>query len=133
MKLFTVILLLCTLLFADYDEHEHGEYEYKKHHLPLDMRYLHLDQKQLKEVKDVIKTFRREYRLFHQKKESTQKEISTLFLSEKFDTEKFIRLSTELNRYSAGMQAKFFSRMHKILTTKQRKRFIHYMEEWEVE
>ena len=50
-----------------------------------------------------------------------------------FDTGEFVRLSTALDQRAVEIQAKFFSEMYQVLTPYQRKRFVKYMEEWEVE
>jgi len=124
----TLFLLLTTLLFADSDRHE-----YKEHHLPLDMGYLHLTSEQHAQAKTIVKTFKHDYKEFHHLKKETSEAVAALFRAEKFDTAEFIRLTTDLNERGAEIQAEFFSRMHAILSPVQKKRFAEYMEEWEVE
>lgn len=128
MKLLYIFLFLVTLVVADSDKHE-----YEEHYFPLDMNYLELSEKQHKQVKKIIKEFRHEYKDFHSKESSVHQKISQLFLEKEFNTEKFIRLSSDLNEQSIQIQAKFFSQMHMLLTPDQKKRFVKYMQEWKVE
>ncbi|MDA3945501.1 MAG: Spy/CpxP family protein refolding chaperone [Helicobacteraceae bacterium] len=128
MRLLTLLLLLATLLFADSDK-----YEYKERHLPLDMHYLELTHKQHDQAKSIVRTFKHEYKEFHHLKKETREAVSKLFLAETFDSAEFIRLTSALNHREAEIQSELFSRMHGILTPSQKKRFVNYMEEWEVE
>lgn len=129
------VLLLCLVfvlvLFGDHDEYD--EHRYEKYHLPLDVSYLDLDSQQYKQIKHIVKRFKHQHKEFHEKKEKSRKKISRLFLSEDFDKEEFIRLSNTLKSISVEIQANFFVEIHKILNKKQKKRFIRYMQEWEVE
>ena len=133
MKLFTIFVLLVTLAVADYDKEEHERNEYRQKHIPLDMRYLHLNKKQLSQAKKIIKQFRRDYKIYYHAKEASEKKVEKLFLKKTFDTKAFYQIVDKPNRYLLQMQSRFFSKMHQILTPKQRKRFTYYMEEWEVE
>lgn len=128
MKFLSIFLLLGILLFADSDKHE-----YREHHLPLDMSHLDLTSRQHKQVRTIVKTFKHEHKQFHRHKKVAREAISHLFLAKTFDTEEFIRLTTVLNQRAIKIQAKFFSRIHQVLTPSQKKRFVDYMEEWEVE
>ncbi|MCJ7765450.1 MAG: periplasmic heavy metal sensor [Thiovulaceae bacterium] len=128
MKFFTLFLLLATLLFADSDKHEH-----KEHHLSLDMSYLHLTSEQHAQARTIAQTYKQRHKAFHHLKKETRKAVSKLFEAESFDAAAFIRLTAELNQRAAEIQAEFFSRMHAILSPSQKKRFVDYMEEWEVE
>ncbi len=128
MRFVALLLLLATLLFADSDKHE-----YREHHLPLDMGYLHLTSEQHMQAKTIVRTFKHDYKKFRRQKATTREALSRLFLAEKFDAEEFIRLTTQRNQRAMAIQAEFFAGMHAILTPAQKKRFAKYMEEWEVE
>jgi Spy/CpxP family protein refolding chaperone len=128
MKLLTILLFTITLLFA-----EHDRDEYKEHHLPLDMSYLELSDHQYKSLKKIIKKFKHEYREFHEQEREIRKKISKLFLSEKFNRDEFIELTNQIKSRSVEIQADFFLKMHELLTPTQKKDFVKYMQEWEVE
>jgi len=127
MKLLIILFLLMSPLLADDDEHE-----YKERRLPLDVSYLNLSDHQYKKLVKIVKKFKYERKEFHEE-EDTTKEISELFLSDTFDRDKFVRLTNRLKSLSVEIQADFFEKMHKLLNKNQKKRFIKYMKEWEVE
>ncbi len=128
MKLLIILFLLMSPLLADDDEHE-----YKERRLPLDFSYLNLSDHQYKKLVKIVKKFKYERKEFHEEEEDTTKEISELFLSDTFDRDKFVRLTNRLKSLSVEIQADFFEKMHKLLNKNQKKRFIKYMKEWEVE
>jgi len=131
MRLLVLFLLILSPMFADHDEYD--EHKYEKYHLPLDVSYLQLNDKQYKEIKHIVKKFKHKHKEFHEKKEKARKKISKLFLSDSFDRDEFVRLSNRLKTISTEIQADFFEKIHKLLTPKQKKRFVKYMKEWEVE
>ena len=127
MKLLIILLLVMSPLFSD-DEHE-----YKEHRLPLDVSYLNLSDHQYTKLVKIVKKFKHERKEFHEEEEDTTKEISKLFLSDTFDRDEFVRLTNRLKSLSVEIQADFFEKMHKLLNQDQKKRFVRYMKEWEVE
>jgi len=131
MKLLIIFMLAISPILADHDEYE--EHKYEKHHLPLDVSYLDLDKDQYKQIKHIVKRFKHEYKEFHEEKEDTREKIAKLFLSDNFDRDEFVSLSNRLKSLSVDIQADFFVQIHKMLTPKQKKRFVRYMKEWEVE
>ncbi|WP_373071469.1 Spy/CpxP family protein refolding chaperone [Sulfurimonas sp.] len=131
MRLLIVFLLVISPIFADHDEYD--EYERQEYHLPLDVSYLNLNNDQYKQIKHIVKKFKHEHKEFHEESEKIRKKISKLFLSEKFDRDEFVRLSNNLKNLSVEIQADFFVKVHRLLTPKQKKRFVKYMQEWEVE
>ena len=128
MKLLTVCLLLVTLLAAKEHKQEHRE-----HFFPMDMGYLDLSEQQHKAVKKIIKAFRDQYKELHHQEREKDEKVSELFLAEVFNIEAFIELNAHLKQDAIEIQANFFSRIHKLLTPKQKERFIRYMREWDVE
>ncbi len=132
MKLLSIILLLGSLLFADYDEHEH-EYEYKRYHLPMDMSYLDLSPDQFEEARIIVKRFKHEHQAFHREDRIIREAIAELFIQETFDRDTFVRLTGELKQRAVAIEAAFFADMHAILTPRQKARFVTYMKEWKVE
>lgn len=130
MKLLSILLLLSALLMADYDERE---YEYHGRHLPMDLSYLNLDSEQHTRITKIIRDYREALKDFHYRERRTREAVARLFAAETFDTQKFTELNSDLRQNAIRIQAEFFSRIHGILTPKQKKRFIYYMEEWEIE
>lgn len=133
MRLGFILLMLVSSLFADFEYEEKEEHTYKKQHLPLDVRYLHLSTSQLGQARIMIRKFRTAYKQYRKEKELGEKQAATLFLEKSFDAATFTRTLSRPSRHAIEMQATFFSQMHRILTPEQRKRFVRYMEEWEVE
>lgn len=127
MKFFSIILLLVTLMTAD------EKYEHEEHYFPLDMSYLKLSNIQHIKVKKLVENFRHEYKKFHIQEKNTDKKIAKLFLEKEFNIDRFIQLSSQLQKDAIQIQADFLIKMHKILTPTQKRRFIKYMREWEVE
>jgi len=115
-------------LFADDNEHKH-----EKDHFPLDVSYLKLSDHQYKKLVKIIKKSKHKRKEFHEEEEDTRKEISKLFLSDTFDRDEFVRLANRLKSLSVEIQADFFLKMHKLLNQNQKRDFVRYMEEWEVE
>lgn len=128
MKLLIILLLSLSPLLADKDDHE-----YEKHHLPLDVSYLKLSDHQHKKLVKILKEFKHERKEFHEEQEDTTDEIKELFLEDTFDRDEFVKLTNKLKNLSVEIQADFFEKMHKLLTPEQKKRFVKYMKEWEVE
>jgi len=128
MKLLIILLLIILPLFADDNEHKR-----ERHHLPLDMSYLKLSDHQYKKLVKIVKKFKHERKEFHEEEEDIREDISKLFLSDRFDRGEFVRLSNRLKSLSIDIQADFFVKIHHLLTPNQKKHFVKYMQEWEVE
>lgn len=131
MRLLIVFLLIISPIFADHDDYD--EHKRKKYHMPLDVSYLKLNSEQYRQIKHIVKKFKHEHKEFHHQSQKTRKKISKLFLSDNFERDEFVRLSNRLKSLSINIQADFFEKIHKLLTQKQKKRFVKYMKEWEVE
>jgi Spy/CpxP family protein refolding chaperone len=128
MKFLIILLLIISTLLAKHDEHK-----YKQHHLPLDVSYLNLTEEQHHKLVKIVKKFKHERKEFHEEEEDIREDISKLFLSERFDKDEFIRLNTKLKSRSIAIEADFFLQIHKLLSPEQKKGFVRYMKEWEVE
>lgn len=126
MKLLILLFLIISPIFA-------GDHKHDKHHLPLDVTYLELDKHQYKKLVKIVKKFKHDRKKIHKEEKQRRKEISKLFLSETFDRDKFIEQINKLKEQSVQRQADFFLEMHKLLTPKQKRHFVKYMKEWELE
>ena len=124
MKFLIVILLFFTLLNAEGENH---------HFYSKDLTYLHLSQTQSKQMKKVLKEYRKSRKIYRKQKEKISKLKQKEFLNEKFDVEKLKRLDAKISTLTAVTEIKFLQQIHKILSKKQRKKFALYMDEWDSE
>ncbi len=69
----------------------------------------------------------------HQKEEELEESLERLFVKKSFNKEAFLKENQKLKLQMAKAEAEFFAKVHTILTKKQRKKFIKYIEEWEIE
>jgi len=128
MKWLIVLLFLNSILFAEHDEHE-----YQEHHLPLDMSYLKLSENQYEKLVKIVKRFQYDRKEFNEEEKEIREKISKLFMSDTFNRDEFVRLSKKLSSLSIEIQTDFFEKIHTLLTNDQKKNFIEYMQEWEIE
>ncbi len=126
MRWIVMVLMLFTLLAADHDRE-------RDEHLPFDISYLGLNETQHEEVERIVRSHREDHRRFKRHKRETREAINRLFTAERFDEARFVELSQALRGDAAAMQARFLGALHNVLTPEQRRRFAHYMEEWEIE
>ncbi len=128
MRYISILLILFTLSVADGDKKfEHGHF-YSK-----DLTYLRLNSKQKEEIKRVLKEYRKDMRKFRRYKEKLTGEKEKLFLSKNFDKERLRAINRDINDFSSAIETKLLDNIHKILSKKQRRRFVSYMDEWEIE
>ncbi len=116
---FTMLLSLCS-----YGDDDH-------HRFPLDLHDLGLSKQQLRSVEEAMKEYQYSYRRYHHQSEKTQEELNTLFLNPSFDSESFRAKSLELQRTSIEIRTRLFERLHRVLTSEQKRRFISHLEEWD--
>ncbi len=128
MRIVALMLICFALLWADHDDDHH----YREHY-PMDMDYLDLSHKQHEKVEDIVRHYQKEYRHYNKKKEHTIKALRTLFEAETFDKERAAALIGDLRNEAAQIQATFFDEIHTVLNKNQRRRFSHYMQEWNIE
>lgn len=69
--------------------------------------------------------------------QQTQKALAaqkqTLFLQDKLDSIKMQRLNKEWSDKANSVEIEFLERMHAVLSLEQKKKFIKYMDEWEID
>ncbi len=119
-----ILALLPALSDDDYKE---------RHHIPKDLSYLNLNQKQKKTVKKILKEHIKNLKKIHEEEERLEEWLKKEFPKNSFPKEAFLKMSIKLKNKIAKEEAEFFSEIHKILSPKQREEFIEYIEEWEVE
>jgi Spy/CpxP family protein refolding chaperone len=126
MRFLALFALLFTLLAADHDDHH-------ERHLPMDISYLGLTHDQHDAVERIVRSHQQDHRHFKRRKRETRETISRLFAADRFDSGRFMELTSELHREADALQSHFLEAIHGVLTPEQRRRFAYYMEEWEIE
>ncbi len=129
MRLILIFLLIINLAFSDDDYKDYKE----SFHVPRDLSYLHLTKEQKDKFKKILREYRVVLKSLHEKEESIEKELKRLFLQDSFDKRAFMKKNINVKNKIAKTEAEFFAKVHIILTKKQRKKFIKYIEEWEIE
>lgn len=125
MKLFLIVALALTL-YASSREHE-------EHHINKDVSHLELSSGQTEDFKAILKKYQHEMREFRAFKETINARKKALFLEETLDLQALNELNRTLYENATKEENKLLLRIHKILTPPQRKAFIRYFEEWEVQ
>ena len=127
---FAIILLLLHFLFigllADDDDHGHR-------HLNKELSHLDLSKKQRKQIKRILREFRGQIREYRELKEDIEDKRKDIFLEEVFNADKLNELNFTLDTKAHNIENKLLKKIHTILNRKQRRRFIHYFDDWEVE
>jgi len=127
-KILLIVLLLGSLSFA------HEEYEEEEEfHIPKDLSPLHLSLEQKRKLKRLLINYQRRLERLYRKRYYLQKELKKLFEKERFDKERYISLSLQFQKELIETQAYFFQQLYLILTPSQRKKFLKYYKEWEIE
>ena len=124
---YMIILLLMTGLFADNYEH-HNE-----RHINKELSHLELSKKQNKQIKHILKEFRKQLEEFEEFKKDIEVKRKELFLKDVFETEGLDKLDHILDEKAHEIEKNFLTKMHSVLTPSQRKKFIRYFDDWEVE
>ncbi|MDH4944049.1 Spy/CpxP family protein refolding chaperone [Sulfurimonas sp. C5] len=124
---FLVIFLLIAKIYAD--DHE----LHSKHHIYKELSHLDLTKEQQHRVKKILKIYRKELKEYKELEEDIEDKRKDIFLQKSFDLEKINSLNQQLDREAHGIENRFLQKMHFVLTPQQRKKFVHYFDDWEVE
>lgn len=116
-------MLFC-FVYADDDEHHH----YRK-----DFSYLSLSKEQKSVVKKILKEYQEELREYRHIKYKLVEKKQNLFLDSNFDAQKLEMLNETINEKKSKVELKLLKNLHKVLSKEQKYKFIHYLEEWEIE
>jgi len=125
MRLLLILLLSLSLYGSDYEHHS-------ERHINKELSHLHLTTSQKREVKSLLKAFRVELKAYRRYKKRIKRERQELFLQDQFDVDTFNALNRRIDQEAHAIESRFLMKMHKILTERQRVRFIHYFDDWEV-
>ncbi len=126
MKYILVLIMIFTFVTAD-------DYEEKDHYYRKDLSYLNLNQKQVEKVRETLKEYQKELKKYRKLKKKIIDKKQKIFEQTYFDKNRLEGLSKDLNELQTNIEKEFLEDMHKILTKKQRKKFVKYIYEWEVE
>ncbi len=126
MKLILIFLFVISVFADDYDYHD-------KRHINKELSHLDLSKEQNKKIKKILKDFKMQLKDFRVLKDDIEKRREKLFLQESFDTEAFDNLNDTLDKKANGIEKDLLQNIHSILSFKQRKKFIYYFDDWEVE
>jgi len=126
-KFILVFFLLFVNLYAD---------DYESHspkHINKELSHLSLSKNQSYEIKKVLKDFRKRLKEYRELKEEIEEKREKLFMHDNFDEEGLNRLNQILDSQACEIENDLLKKIHRILSKKQRKKFIKYFDDWEVE
>ncbi|MCF6310222.1 MAG: hypothetical protein L3J19_07115 [Sulfurimonas sp.] len=124
---FLLIILIFTGLYAD--DHKYDN----ERHLNKELSHLSLSKQQNINIKRVLKNFRFDLKEYREYKEEIEAKRESLFIQDVFDIEKLNELNIALDARSHEIENRLLKSMHSILSQKQRREFIYYFDDWEVE
>lgn len=124
---FLLIILIFTGLYAD-------DYKYdNERHLNKELSHLNLSKEQNKKVRRILKNFRFDLKEYREYKEEIEAKRESIFTKDTFDTEKLDKLNMALDIKAHEIENRLLKSFHSILSKKQRREFIYYFDDWEVE
>lgn len=126
MKWLMILWLLLGVAYA-------SEHDKKEHHLSKDLSYLELSETQQESAKRIIKTYRHDLKQYRDFKETVEKQKEQLFSANTLNEEELLALQTSIYQKANAVENRFLLQMYQLLTPKQREKFAHNLEEWEVE
>ena len=128
---FIIVLLLVLGLNAD--DYEHHNEHYSERHINKELSHLNLTKEQNTKIKRILKEFRFDLKEYRDLKEELRVKREALFIKDVLDIEELKKLNNALDEKSDEIENRLLKSVHSILTQKQRRKFIYYFEDWEVE
>jgi len=125
-KFIIIVLLFISLYSDDYENHS-------QKHINKELSHLNLSKNQSYKIKVILKDFRKRLKEYRELKEDIEKKREELFMKEDFDEEGLNRLNEILDSKACEIENDLLKKIHHILSAKQRKKFIKYFDDWEVE
>ena len=123
MKFIIIFLLFFNVLMAsDHDRH-HGK----------DLTFLELDSMQEDKVKDILRTYRKDIKKYRHYKEEMFEGKQDIFENDIFDGVALETINQQVSNFATRIETKFLSEVHQVLSKKQRKKFVSYIDDWEIE
>lgn len=128
-KLLLLFLSFYSVLLFAGDKHEHNDH----HYYSKDLTYLNLNHEQKEKIKEILSEYRKNLKDLRKTKREFQEKKQELFAKEIFDVEALKNLNANLNQKINVIEIPLLQKLHNVLTLEQRQKFIHYIDEWEVE
>lgn len=100
---------------------------------PMDLNDLELTQQQHRLVESAMREYQLSYRRYHHQSKKAQKELNALFMAPTFDEKSFESKNLEIQKSSIEIRTQLLKRVHTILNQEQKRRFVHHLEEWDIE
>ena len=129
MKILKIFLILCSIfLFLN------GDDDYIKYkHSYKNVDYLHLDEKQVKAIKNILLELKDEYKEFYEFKDDIEDDIEDLIEESNFNENLYIQKSMEIKKKATILEAKRIKKILEILNEEQRDEFADHFKEWIIE
>ncbi|MCK4875389.1 MAG: hypothetical protein KAS26_06035, partial [Sulfurimonas sp.] len=124
---YIILLLLVTTLFSD-SYGNHGD-----HHISKELSHLNLSKAQNSKIKKILKNFRFDLKEYRDLREEIELEREKIFIEKIFDVNKLEKLNRKLDTKSYEIENRLLEGIHSILSKKQRREFVEYFDDWEVE
>jgi len=125
-----IIVLFCVIFaYADHFEFEDEYYE----HIPRDLSFLELSKKQKNKIMDLLIEYRKKAKKIQKFENKLAKKLNQKFISDNFSKDDYYNLIIQYKKEKTKIEADFFKQIHTILNKSQRKKFIYFIKEWEIE
>lgn len=128
---FLIILLLVLGLNAD--DYEHHNKHYSERHINKELSHLDLSKEQNTKIRRILKEFRFDLKEYRDLKEDVRTKREDLFIKDVLDDQELNKLNSALDEKSDEIENRLLKSIHSILNQKQRREFIYYFDDWEVE
>lgn len=123
MKFILIFLLFFNILLASDHDNHHGK----------DLTFLELDTRQEDKVKDILRTYRKDIKEYRHYKEEMFEGKQNIFENDIFDGAALEKINQQVSNFSTRIETNFLSEVHQVLSKKQRKKFVSYIDDWEIE
>ncbi len=123
---FTIVFFLFINLFASPESHK-----YK--HIYKELSHLNLTKEQNKQIKDVLQEFQTQLKKFRKFKRTIEKQKKDIFIKETLDIKTLDNLNIALDAKAHKIENMLLKEFHIILDDEQKRKFIYYFDDWEVE
>lgn len=132
-KIWIVLISVCFINVYGDDDYEKEHYKYLKHHSYKNLDYLDLSSQQSHQIRQILLQSKKSYQLFYKEKTTVESQLRKLLQEDVFNAKKYLSLKSSLYEKALELEVQKLSKIHRVLTQKQRKKFSYFLEEWEIE